>query len=59
MTNSPDVLTALLDRLDIEISIGHHHAAIGKALENALDMPHWNSAFEFWSFTLNLFAFCF
>jgi hypothetical protein len=52
MTNSPDMLTALLDRLDVEISIGHHHAAIGKALENSLDMPHWESAFEFWSFTL-------
>ena len=53
MTESrPDGLKNLLDRLGMEVSFGHHHACIGKALEDKLTTVQWDTAFEFWSFTL-------
>lgn len=48
----PDALKNLLDRLGVEVSFGHHHASIGKTLEDRLTAVHWDTAFEFWMFTL-------
>ena len=50
--SNSDSLRALLDRLGMEVSFGHHHAHIGAALEKMLTNPEWNMAFEFWEFTL-------
>jgi hypothetical protein len=43
---------ALLDRLGLEVSSGHHHAYIGLLLEKMLTEPDWEMAFEFWAYTL-------
>lgn len=53
MTDSnADPLQALLDRLGLEVSFGHHHACIGIALENMLTKAQWDIGFEFWVYTL-------
>jgi hypothetical protein len=50
--SNSDQLRALLDRLGVDVSLGHHHAYIGLLLERRLTQHEWEIAFEFWVFTL-------
>ncbi len=50
--SNSDQLRDLLDRLGLEVSSGDHHAHMGAALKRMLTVFEWETAFEFWTFTL-------